>query len=346
MNKGAGPAPDDAAGLPSMLAFAVAGVLPEGASAPRLGYRLAGQGHAEERSVAGTVVAVDDGVTLGFRLPAEPIDFILLEPAAVPGSYFIPHLAYAGMAVRDLQRRVVSAHERVDQSVPDAIRFASSRGRPAVEIDVRGLVVEAGAQDRDVELVLRRDTDGALAADAFAQVVEGMSRDREGHRAASLRLERMLALVSARIGGLEDTVGVEHDAGVPRTSLGTRMDGLASANAARDARIESLVQQLAALAAAAANAAQEQSQATASVLAAIQEQSRATAALMATLEEAARAGSSAEVAAVEGREAASRDAEAVGQALGDLRTRIDRVTNAVENVFWRRWLRRLRGGGR
>src|SRR5690606_20902377 len=92
MTEPTGAVPGHGAGFAPALAFVVAGVLPEGRTAPRLGYRNAGEAHEPGRSVAGEVVAIHDGVTLRFELPAGPVDFILLEPAAVPGSYRIPRL--------------------------------------------------------------------------------------------------------------------------------------------------------------------------------------------------------------------------------------------------------------
>ena len=308
--------PADAGRASAALAFAVAGVVPDGDASPRLRHRRAGGGYDQAGVVPGRVVAVGDGVELCFQLPPGGVDFILVEPAAVPGRYRIPRLAYAGVVVADLASRVIAADGGVDVDVhanPAAVQFGDGRGRPVLEIDVRGL---GGDEDggRRVDLLLLRDADGVSAADAFSQLLGRMSADREVDRAGMARLARELGSASGGLRALSDAVS-----------------GLPAMAAAQ----ERLIERVDGLAAGIGNCASDQ---------------HSLAALVASGETAAaeRAASSAAAAAAAqaGRDAMARDIEHVRHTLADLQSQVARVTNSVENVFWRRWLRRLRGGTR
>lgn len=290
------------------LALAIAGVLPEGDAAPRLSYRSVGDGYDDARVVAGRVIAVGDGVQLGFDLPAAPMDYILLEPAAVPGSYRIPHMTWAGETVTDLRRRVMVGGGAGDHAGPEGVRIENGHGRPAVEFDVRGLA--GGEGGRRIELLLQRGPDGAAAADAVAQLADRLSRQHALGHAGIARLGRELASASDRIGDVIDTVS-----GLPAVAAGQLQLG-----ARLDARLD-------ALEAAVEGRAAE----------------RSLAGLVAFIERTAAERVAAEAAAAE---ASARDLEGIRRALDELREQVDRVTNSVENVFWRRWLRRLRRGGR
>lgn len=312
-------------GVPSALAFAVAGVLPEGEAAPRLGHRRAGEGYEQARRVTGEVVAVDQGLTLRFALPAVPVDFILIEPAAVPGRYCIPRMVYAGREVDDLGRRVIAAHARLDEApAGGGIRFMSMEGRPAVELDVRGLAGDTSG--RHVDLVLCRDADGVVAADALAQGHASIARERDATRADFARVTRTLATVSARIEGISAAIGTPVD-GAAGPNLAERVEAFAAADAARDVRIAAMELQLAPLVDALARS--EQS----------------LAALVPVIERATAVRAASDTAAAADRETTASDYEGLRQLLLALQGQVERVTHSVENVFWRRWLRRLRGGG-
>ena len=84
---GADMLPAPGAGVSALLAHAVGGVLADGEGAPRLRWRLAGEGYDDARMVAGRIVGIGEGVELRFSLPGEQVDLLLLEPAALPGRY-------------------------------------------------------------------------------------------------------------------------------------------------------------------------------------------------------------------------------------------------------------------
>jgi septal ring factor EnvC (AmiA/AmiB activator) len=237
-------------------------------------------------------------------------------------------MAYAGSAVGDLRRRVITAHACIgDASAEGGIRFTSWEGRPSVEIDVRGLAGDAAGPGRHVELVLRRDAEGAVAADALAQVLESVARERDATRADFARIARTLATLSARIDGTSAAIGMRVDAAAG-PSLAERIEAFAAAGAARDARVAGLERQLAAL------------------VDAIARSEQSLAALAPLIERATSVQAASEAAAANGREVAARDREDLRQRLMAVQTEIERVNHSVENLFWRRWLRRLRGGGR
>lgn len=295
--------------LATLLTFAVGGVVVDGVAAPRLRWRKAGQGYADARSIAGEAESCDDGVALRFALPDGAVDFILLEPAAIPGRYHVAGLELAGARVPDLRRRIISARGAIGQEgVPGGITILSENHRPAIEIDVRDLHRGASGKPVALELVLRRDSDAATAAAGLEEVLAGMARDRKGRDESMAGLDRRLASLSTRLAALEAAIGP--GAGAPAGTLSQQLAALSGAMSEATARL------------AAANAE-----------------------LAARVEQVGRASSEAATAASEGRDAAARAAEASDRALETLQERVDRVIHTMENVFWRRWLRALRGRG-
>lgn len=285
--------------LSPLLAFAIGGVLVDGALAPRLSWRRTGEGYQQACSVAGAAVAVDDGVALRFELPAADVDFLLLEPAAIPGRYHLGHLALAGAPVADLRRRLIAARGRIaPEGGPGRVTVTADAHRPAVEIDVRGL--GAGAEAFALELVLRRETDASMAAGGLDEVLDVLSREGRARDEALAGLDRRLVSLSTPLAAIEEALGS------------------ADAGGGLDERLAALARG----------------------------QSEAAAALMARVDQLDHAMARAAAAVEDGREAAARASEASSQALAALQERVERVVHSVENVFWRRWLRALRGGGR
>ena len=304
--------PAPGAGVSAVLAFAVGGVLAGGEAAPRLRWRRAGEGYDDARMVAGEVLGIGEGVVLGFRLPDARLDFLLLEPAAIPGRYRIGGLVFRGEAVAGPWGRVVSAVDDAEAVAGTPGLVISSRfDRPAFELDVRGLA--AGGGDDALRLVVFRDAAPGAAA---AAPVEG-----DGFHAAQApiaRLGREVAALADRVAAL---------AGVP-----AELAGLRAHDETSDERLAGVL------------AAQDR------MLAAIGERLAAAVAGIAALERAtddlhARAD---DLQAQADDLRAGTDARhaAVMEALAGLQAHLDRVAHGVENVFWRRWLRRLRGGAR
>lgn len=302
MSEGGDMAPGHDPGEAVVLAFLLAGVLPGGA-APRLFYRSAGEGYADTRCATGRVMSAgpEAGVGISFELPDARFDFVLLEPAALPGRYRVLRMAFAGEALTDLAGRTMTA---VEQLEPDAgtagLVFADEDDRPALELDFRGLV-RRGLDDR-LELVFRRES----------QVPELVPRPAAGFPTGSTESAAAVARLAREVANLSD-----------------RLAELASLQEATGSRHEAVTATLSSTI-----AGQERA------LAELAEQSRTTRGCI----ESSAAAASSSLAKAESATAASRDATM--QAIAGLHARVDALANAVENVFWRRWLRRLRGGGR
>ena len=339
-------APADGPGASAALAFAIAGVLPAGDGAPRLRCRVVGGGYEDARVATGQVVAIGDGVELGFSLPVGPVDFILLEPAALPGSYRIPRMTWRGSDVDDLRRRVVAAEELIDDDAgPGGLRIVNGRGRPALEIDVRGLA--GGAAGPRVGLVLKREADGAASAEGIGRLAGRLAVDLETIQAGIARLGREIASTAARVDGIGDVVSRLPGMAGTQARLEEGVDRLAAGEEARDARIGALEAQCAALATALEERSREHSQVLAGLIALVERTSteRAAAEAVAAEARAAVAAEAARVsrAAAAGRREAADEFAGVRHVLAEVQAQLERVTNSVENVFWRRWLRRLRG---
>lgn len=301
--------PGAGAGVSAVLAFAVGGVLAEGAAAPRLRWRLAGEGYDDARVATGEVMGICQGVQLRFSLPEARVDFLLLEPAALPGRHHLTGIVFRGEGVGEPHGRVISA---VDEATagPGAcgVMVASRLDRPALELDVRGLA--PGRAGGALELEVRREAE-ADALPAMSAVLD----DVRAGQAAIGRLGREVAALSERVAA---------------------QSGMPSALADFQARNDAAAERLAAVLAA-------QDRALSAIAGALAAQDRALA------EIAQRLAAAAEVAALESA-AGIRQAEAAHaasmQAIDGIGARLDRVSHAVENVFWRRWLRRLRGVAR
>lgn len=303
-----GPDPSSTAAL----AFAVAGVVTEGAGAARLRWRAEGEGYAPGRVAAGTVVAIDDGVALRFAMPGGEVDFLLLEPAAIAGTCRIEALSLDGAVVPDLGRRVIAARGRVEEAPLHAgVQVCSGDARPAVEVDVRGLVADGGGHT--VELVVRREPDAVVAARALSGVLERLAADREAGAVEAGRAERRLASVEARLEAAAQAID----------ALESGIDQLEVAGAGRERKLDALQGGVAALSGLAGGLATQQE----------------VAAIAGSLAEA-----DARLAAM--REDAQRDGDDIRRSIEALRTEVERLASGIENAFWRRWLRRLSGGAR
>ncbi|HEY4530301.1 MAG TPA: hypothetical protein VIG97_08230 [Luteimonas sp.] len=304
--------PAPGAGVSAVLAFAVGGVLAGGDAAPRLRWRRAGEGYDDARMATGEILGIDEGVVLGFRLPEARLDFLLLEPVAIPGRYRIDGLVFRGQAVADPQGRVITA-------VDDAEAVAGARGlvvssrfdRPAFELDVRGLAADGG--DDALRLVVLREAGPGAAAPT---PVEG-----DGFHAAQAAIGRLGREVAALADGVSALAGVPAELAGLRAHDETSDERLAGVLAAQDRTLGAIEERLAA------------------AVAGIAALERATDDLQ------ARAGDLQTRTDDLQARADARHA-AVMEALGGLQAHLDRVAHGVEKVFWRRWLRRLRGGAR
>jgi len=278
-------------------ALAIAGVVSDGDAAPALLFRRAGENYSEGRRCAGTLVSIGDGVTLRFALPIpDCIDFALLLLPALPGVYAIHRLEVGGEVVADLARRVICAHERLEPAAaPQEVRYASERGRPTIEVDLRGL--------------------GALSASGSTEVLVAIRR--EASFAALDRLGDRVAGVSARVHDLASEVG-----GI-LLGQGEHLYQLGAAGTQQAARIEARI-----------------TEAQAELIGSVEYNAG-------RIQTAIADGKASHDRRFEAIDAAIADSNALlaelAQRLERLQAQTDRMVHAVENVFWRRWLQRLRG---
>lgn len=308
----------------AVLAFALAGVVPDGEEGPRLRHRVAGQGYGPDAAAATDVRMAGGGVRLQFARPEGPIDFIQLEPAAVPGRYRLLRLAIGDAPMVDLGRRLMLAVERLDSPVDGgALSFSSDLDRPAVEFDLRDLEWPDGAV---LELVLRRDGDAGPSA-GLGELCEHLAAEMVPARAASARMGRELADAADRLAAL---VNLTAGFGERQAAHAEGLAGHVAGQSRLDAGLQALVEGQGRL--------DQAQQALAGAVQALDARLLAQDEALAGLAALARAAGS--------REAADAAHATTLKAVTALQAEVAQVRHAVENVFWRRWMHRLRGGAR
>lgn len=283
------------------VALAIAGVVVDGYAAPAMFFRRAGENYSEERRCAGALMSIDDGVTLRFAMPdPDRVDFVLWLLPALPGVYVIHRVEVGGEVVADLARRVIDAHERLEPArTPQEVRYASERGRPTIEVDLRGLLALPLSGSTEVLVAIRREA-------SFAAV------DRLDDRIADVAAQ--VRDLSREVGGILLGQGERVDARIAEAQ--------AEVIASTDRRFEAIVTALAA--------------GEAAVDAFAASGDRNAAAVNGRL-------AIIDTAIAEGRELQAQAMAELVQRIERLQAQNDRLVDAVENVFWRRWLRRLRG---
>lgn len=187
----------------SLLAFAIGGVAMLDGIAPCLRYRRAGEGYAATRSACGRLLAIDDGVRIGFTLPSgASAEFVEMRLPVQGGRYRIVGLSLGGRPVADLAARVMMAGD--EPACPDdaSIRFASDAHAPLVELDVRGLLVEDGAGEgtsgTELEVLVQREDAVAVDVAILRRAVEALAAEQhavllaQGDALFALRREQRL----------------------------------------------------------------------------------------------------------------------------------------------------------
>lgn len=300
------PAPDDGA---AQLALAVAGVAMVPGAWPELWHRAVGEGFASGRTVRGSLQSVDSGAGLRFVLPAgADIAFVRLRLPALAGCYRIESVVVAGVAVEALAHRVMQVRDRLLPSFDTAaVRIAASEHPPTLELDIRGLPRAVAGQGTHLDVRIVREDAAVSGAGQVADAVEALSADAM----ALLRAQGDAAFSAARGQRESDQ------------ALRERMDAHAASVAAEVAAVE------ARLTAAISIRADRH----AGALAAIDEGLASRFAGIAPGFDVLHAGQQVQASAT-----ATLMAETQA-----LRTEIAALRNSVDNVFWRRWLRRLRG---
>jgi len=316
MMDGLAPAPAPEDDRVARLALAAGGVAMVAGAVPQLWHRAVGEGYADERRVPGTLLAVDCGVRLRFSLPAATaIAFVRLRLPAIAGCYRVESLALAGVAVDALARRAMHAGgQRLPCARADAVRIASAEQAPTLEIDLRGLPGLDAASVPELEVrIVREDVPTAGHAQATAAIA-GLSTD-------------VLALLHAQ--------GDDAFSSARRQRQSDRM-----LRTATDAHAREVTAALAALGTRFGAELASRADRHGAALAAIDEGLASRFADLRPgldgLRDALRAQAEAMANLVEDTRALRAEVDAIGPQVAALR-------NSVDNVFWRRWLRRLRG---
>lgn len=305
------------------VAFDVAGVVSAGDAAPWLEVRATGGAYDGRRRCNGKAVPEDGAVRVRFRPAADAVvDHALIAAPAVPGCFLFDALSVGGEAVADVARRVMAVDGELLPSAPGSLRVRNLRRAPRIELDLRGL--QAGV----VEVAIRRERDDGAArlAGSVVDVAAGLRALESEVAAARLSQGRRAEAVAGALGevGARQAAlasAVQEEAGVRRAS-----------EAGLDARAAAIESTLADLVAAVAAAGARQAAAEAGIGARLQ--------AIDARDEARQAGFDAFDGRLEARLSRLEAADARADA------KLDRIVDGIENVFWRRWLRRLRGGGR
>lgn len=287
------------------LALELGGVAASGASAPRMHVRRRGQAHAGD-GIAGRVAVRGHGVEVRFALPAGDADLVRFWIPSVAGAYLVESVQVDGVAIDDLGACLlapVSDDAAVRSIASGALRIDAGAWPPVFELDLEGL--RAGGAAVELAVTIRR---GPAPPDA-----DGIGEALQRLRDALLLAERGSARASA--------------------TLARRIEEAAARLGELDARIGD-------------DAAREREllrQAVATL------ETRLDAASLATTEVGER------LVAVQGAVSAEqawvaplRDALAAERALAGARhdalhAELRAIRHGIDNVFWRRWLRALRG---
>ena len=310
-----------------ILALAVAGVAASGAHAPALQWRRTGQRYDHVQRCVAEVEVDGAQVKLRFELPAGvAVDHVRLVPAALPGDYEIGFAKASGVLVKDLAERAMAVDGERLQAAPGRLRWRNWRRAASLEFDVRGLPSES------FEFHVRREGDHDSREHLSQHIQELASRFAasearlaDAQMALSIRIERLAAFGERSGAALsEDVAALSRNVGEHSAGQATRLEKLEGALQEQSQNIDVVKQA---------------GDAQARMLAGLHSTSHAHSELMAGTQSALQAQLMA---------AADLNSNLQAQAvkLADLERSLERLANNIENVFWRRWLRRLRGGMR
>lgn len=316
------PAMDAGSALEAMLAFAIGGVAAVDGAAPRLRYRGHGEGYSDARSCQGRVLGIARGVRLGFTLPAGLlVEFVELRFAAVPGLYRVERLLVDGVDLGELPPRAMRAGGYAVPARGAGLSVAGDMRAPVVEFDLRATTGDrvVAAPDANaaetglaIEVVVLREDAATVGLDQLRREVDVACRElrqtllSHGDEVFTLAREQRLGRDSRG----ERELILDERAAELAAQLEAHRAGIADLRGLTDEVRERLV-----------DVGHGQADAA--------EGSAARHAL--AMDALGALG-----AAVAGQQ----------RALEAVREELSRLSSSIENVFWRRWLRRLRGPGR
>lgn len=162
----------------AQLIFAISGIVTAGNAAPVMKYRRTGDAFSPDHFQYGQVVEVGGSVTVRFVLPGRAhVDFLQFEIPAIPGLYRIEAVQLQNVLVADLSRRVMVVEGRLLSGASQTqVRYASDRGRPCLEIDVRDIAsMQLPKLDLFVDVVIRKEDAVAETAAALDKRLDVLS---------------------------------------------------------------------------------------------------------------------------------------------------------------------------
>lgn len=308
----------------AQLALAVCGIMATGDARPALRSRRAGEAYSGDRVAFGELAEIGDGAVVRFDLRAAGrFDFIELEVPAIPGTYRLDALHLQGTQVRDLQARVIHVRDQLlPASVKGQVRFSSELHRPRLELDVRGLFGEATAEPviAWIEVAIHREDPAATIVATIENRIDRLSMEFERHARevgeTSLshgeELRRLFELQGAtekQLARMAET-GRGHDDALEhlRQRFDTLSEDIERRAGMQQQRFDTLSEDIA------RHAGMQQR-------------------IFETLDAQGH------------QSAATRShAEQIQKELhSELQQELRQIRHVIENVFWRRWLRRLRG---
>ena len=192
---------------------------------PKVYFRGAGQGYAEERSSDGTLTLQADGsyllaVEVAAGLPLQRLRF---DPDSLAGVYQLLGLAVDGRAVEDVAALATVIHQqRLPAEETGTVAWASADDDPWLELDLSALAASpAGSAPRRLEVRFQRVTAASQALQAntsqqrrlqaLQTEVAGLNlrstqaAEQAGH--AQARHDAQLAALLAQVGALSVMVG-------------------------------------------------------------------------------------------------------------------------------------------
>ncbi len=317
------------------LLLALAGVALAPAAAPRIEWRCTGEQFATGQGVRGTAELTADGARVRFESDASGGQHHLrLSIPALPGTYVFNGFEIDEQSIVEPARYVVSAHDAWVRLADASIAVSCVSGRPFFELDLSGFSAadEQQGRQRIVSVsVTRQRSDSRVGERISADVAELLAAVRrlqiEQARSAMGQMEsqaqQMQRVAEQATRSSEESLYTRDvmqaiaasidECGTETARILARQQDLSDRLDAMDVRMASLVDDL-------------------------RHRGDAEAARFARVIEALDAGRQSDSAERQRtRDLVLGSISALGADIGDVRS-------ALQNVFWRRWMRALRRG--
>ena len=305
--------------IDAIVGLLLTGVAP-GGHAPTARWRRQGEAYHEQRIGAARVDMHGTAAELTFQVPAEQRpDFVSLTASSVPGQYRVSSVRANGSEISDFAARIMGMDGSRVEAGAASVLVAHARQAPRIELDMRGLDCET------LQMRTERE-DGHIERDAIVGAIAEVARNQA--RAETRAIEAQLSL-GLQLDALQQQLRATHVALIDAISLEAQRT-----NAGIE-QLDALQQQLRATHVALIDAISLEAQRTNAGIDRLETSTARDAVRAGELEQGIRnlAESLRQV------EQAQRQQFAQIEAHGAV---LARVANGIENVFWRRWIARLR----